>query len=267
MHDTPPAFPATEPAGVEPSTLAATLKRALLAGLAAAVVASIFHLVLTEPVIDRAIELEGALVHAEGRDPQPVVSREAQRVGLASGFLIYGLSSALLFGAAFHLVQRWLPGSSPARRGLLLAAAAYWATALFPFVKYPANPPGVGDAETIAYRQGLYLGFLALSLASVAGAVLIGTYLERSSRMGLGLPVAVVLLAMSAGAAFAFMPSNPDPVLLPEAIVSTFRGLALGGLTLFWVVLGSTFVTLGRTVRQAPRAPLVSRLPRGPAAS
>ena len=30
-------------------------------------------------------------------------------------------------------------------------------------IKYPANPPAVGDPETIYYRQSLYVGYLAIS--------------------------------------------------------------------------------------------------------
>lgn len=39
---------------------------------------------------------------------------------------------------------------------------------LVPALKYPSNPPAVGDPETVYYRQSLYLaisGFGALGLA------------------------------------------------------------------------------------------------------
>ena len=36
--------------------------------------------------------------------------------------------------------------------------------AIFPFLKYPANPPGVGEPESIGYRQTLYVGFIALAV-------------------------------------------------------------------------------------------------------
>jgi hypothetical protein len=34
---------------------------------------------------------------------------------------------------------------------------------LVPALKYPANPPAVGDPETIYYRQTLYVIFIAIS--------------------------------------------------------------------------------------------------------
>ena len=42
-----------------PLTFGTILKAALIAGLAAGLTAALFHLVFTEPLIDRAIALEG----------------------------------------------------------------------------------------------------------------------------------------------------------------------------------------------------------------
>src|SRR5688572_30267300 len=125
---------------------------ALVAGVLAGLAAAAFHFLATESVIDQAINLETLRRQAEGTYEEPMVSRDAQRVGLFVGFVIYGLTWSLMFGAIFHAVQRWLPGVSPLRRGLFLAACAFWSVALFPFLKYPANPPGVGDPETITMR-------------------------------------------------------------------------------------------------------------------
>jgi predicted cobalt transporter CbtA len=213
------------------ATLAAVLRAALLAGVVAALTAAVFHYVATEPVIDQAIALEEQL-HPAAAHQEPVLSRETQRVGLFIGFLGYGLSLSLLFAVGYHAAQRWLPGRGFAAKGAFLALAVYWAVCLFPFAKYPANPPGVGDPETIGYRQILYFGFLALSLAATALAIALG----RSSRWR-GVAVLVVIGA----AAYAAMPPNPDPVRMPADLMLSFRGLSLAGLTLFWVVFGGVF--------------------------
>ena len=34
---------------------------------------------------------------------------------------------------------------------------------MIPFFKYPANPPTVGDGETVVLRSILYLSFIAIS--------------------------------------------------------------------------------------------------------
>jgi len=42
----------------------------------------------------------------------------------------------------------------------LLALAAFITIALVPMLKYPANPPAVGNPDTIGPRTGLYLSML-----------------------------------------------------------------------------------------------------------
>lgn len=227
-------------------TLSSALKRALLAGLAAAFVVSIFHLIVTEPVIDRAIGLEEQLSPSHG-EAQPVVTREVQKGGLVLGLVIYGAIWALLFGVVYHLTQGWLPASTAWGRGLLLAIMGYLAVALLPFLKYPANPPGVGDPETITYRQGLYIVLLVLSVAGVWLAAAIARIVRQ--RMGqdlMGWLAAIGFVVVFAGVVFALLPANPDPVHMPEAVLTPFRMFSLVGLTLFWLVLGTTFAGLTR---------------------
>src|SRR5262249_2376715 len=42
---------------------------------------------------------------------------------------------------------------------------------LIPNLKYPANPPSVGEPGTIGVRTALYFGMIALSLAAMIAAV------------------------------------------------------------------------------------------------
>jgi predicted cobalt transporter CbtA len=214
-------------------SLGSVMRAALLAGVAAGLAAAVFHFLLTEPIIDRAITLETLRHQAEGTYEEPMVSRGAQQVGLFVGFLLLGLTWSLLLGAAYHITQRWLPAWSKLKRGVLLAGLAWWAVALLPGLKYPANPPGVGDPDTIGYRQALYLGFLGLSVVStiVAGVV---AY-RRGWRIGLAV-LAVVSLVV-----FVAMPANPDPVSMPADIVTPFRALSVVGLAIFWAVMGLLF--------------------------
>jgi Probable cobalt transporter subunit (CbtA) len=227
-------------------SLGAVLRAALLAGIAAGLVAAAFHFVATEAVIDAAINLEGQADHTL---EESIVSRELQKGGLFLGFLIYGLTWSLLFGAVFQVAQRWLPGSTHFRRGVFLAAAAFWSVALFPFLKYPANPPGVGDPETITFRQATYLLMLALSVLGTA----LGVALAR--RRGWGL--ASAFLAVFSMAVYFVLPGTTDPIALPAGLVSTFRALSLVGLAVFWAALGLIFGLLLQ--RQDARVELRSR--------
>jgi predicted cobalt transporter CbtA len=220
-------------------SLGTILKAVLIAGIAAGLTAAIFHLLVTEPLIDQAIALEEQR-QAPGEHEEPVVSRSAQKGGLVLGFLIYGLVWSLLLALAYHLARRWLPAVDARWQRLLLAFAAFWAVALFPFLKYPANPPGVGDPETIVHRQALYLAALVLSLL---GSVL-ALWLARRAQGAGGWILALAVLVGFSAVLYAVLPNNPDPVELPAELVARFRALSLIGLTLFWAVFGTLFALL-----------------------
>ena len=211
------------------------LRAALLAGLFAALVTAGFHWLFTEPIIDRAVAIEAqSSSHVE----EPVVGRPMQKFGLLVGFLLYGLAWGTLFGALVYALGPQLArGNRQAYFALALALG--WSVALFPLLKYPANPPGVGAAATIGYRQELFLIAIALALAGMVAALLAHKWLGRAGRRTTGLVVsayAVYLVAV-----YAALPQNPDPVKLDAAIVHTFRLLSFAGQLLFWTALGGAF--------------------------
>ena len=242
-------------------SLGTILKAALIAGLAAGLTVAIFHAVATEPLIDRAIALEQEQEEAGGQHEQPIVSRQAQKGGLFVGFVLYGLVWSSLLGVVYHAARRWLPARDGRGQRLLLALAAYWAIGLFPLLKYPANPPGVGDPETIGYRQLLYVAALALSALGTAVALA----LARRPLGGVGWrsqgrrwAQALGFLAVFSAILFVLLPANPDAVEMPLGLVVRFRLLSALGLTLFWAVLGVLFALL---LRSGPR----ERIPSGAA--
>lgn len=229
------------------------LKAAVIAGVLAGLLVAGFHFAFTEYVIDQAIAIEESKSPAGTPAEEPVVSRPVQRAGLFVGYLIYGLSWSLLFAVAFYLLQKRLPATTAPRRGLLLAFAAYWAVALLPFLKYPANPPGVGEPETIAYRQAMYLAILMLGILSAAVALSLGRWLAGTGRPAWASWATGIAIATASGALlFAGMPNSPDTVQMPPWIVSSFRTLSLVGATLFWIILGAGFALL---INRANRDP------------
>ena len=228
------------------------LGSAVIAGLVAGALASAFHALLTEPVIDRAIaaEAERAAAQPGHAHEVPVVGRAGQKVGLVAGLLLYGLTWGLLIGVGLHLTRGWAPpGWSLGRRGLVVAGLAGWSAALFPFLKYPANPPGVGEAGTIGYRQALYVGFIALA---VLGVVLAASLRRHRPGAGTGAWIApVALYLVWALGIYALMPPSPDPVELSEAIVRPFRALSFSGLVVFWAGFALALAYLGRERAEA----------------
>lgn len=234
------------------TSLGSVLKAAIIAGLLAGAAAAGFHSLLIEPLIDRAIQVEERLGQERGEvAKEPLVSRQTQRLGLVVGLLLYGATWGLLFGVVFNFTRGWQPAAwSPSRRGLLLAALASWSVAVFPFLKYPANPPGVGDPMTIGYRQVLYWGFIGLSVMGTAFAVGLNRLLNRlarSSALGrVSWLLALTLYALYSAGVYGALPGNPDAVRMPAQLVWTFRVISLAGLVLFWGVLGAMFGWLSR---------------------
>ena len=222
---------------------------ALIAGVLAGLAVGIFHLIGTEPVIQQAIDLEDMLSQAAGQPSGPeLVSRSAQRIGLIIGFLLYGAVWGLIFGLIYWFLRGRMSGRHARRQTLGLALVGYWVLGIFPLLKYPANPPGVGDPATIGYRQGLYFSFLALSLI---GALLVSLVYRDLGRVGqswqrpsVRVPIVAIFSLMYAGALTLLMPDNPDPVPMPPQLVARFRWLSMAGITVFWLVLGGTFVLL-----------------------
>jgi predicted cobalt transporter CbtA len=182
----------------------------------------------------------------------PIVSRMFQKTGgLLIGYLFYGTTWALIFTLVFFPLQSRLARFGPWRGALLLAELVWWAIILVPFIKYPANPPAVGDPETIGYRQSIYLTLLVLSAGSTALVVWFGGRLARRWRRPTWLVIGAGLLVVGA-ALIVLMPPNPDPITAPADLVLNFRLRSLLGLTLFWAIFGAAFGWLAR--RNARRA-------------
>jgi predicted cobalt transporter CbtA len=228
-------------------TLGSILKASVVAGLVAGAIVSGFHTLLIEPVIERAIALEEQHSQSHGgAHAEPVVDRPTQRWGLVLGFIVYGAIWGLLLGVFLYLTQDWRPTTwSLVRYGVVLAVLLGWSVAWLPFLKYPANPPGVGDAETVGYRQALYVGFIGLSVVGTAMALGLFRLLDRPAgasapgrSRGLWVIAGYVIYTAAIYAAF---PANPDPVEMPADLVRTFRLIAFAGLIVFWISFAGVF--------------------------
>jgi hypothetical protein len=159
--------------------------RGFAAGALGGLLAFAFGRVVAEPLIQRAIDYasgrdaaENALRRATGLaaaapDPE-LFSRTLQRnLGLGVGMVLFGIAMGGLFAVAYVLATRGMRTTvRPRTVALAIAAAGFAGVFLLPFLKYPANPPGVGHPETIHARGLLYLAMVGISVASVIAAVL-----------------------------------------------------------------------------------------------
>ncbi|MBI2361664.1 MAG: CbtA family protein [Deltaproteobacteria bacterium] len=230
--------------------LAQILKAAVLAGLIAGALTAAFHFFLTEPVIDRAIAIEGQ-ARAAGKMPveKPPVSRSGQRLGLIAGFLLYGAIWGLVLGLLSRFTRGLTPTWSDSARALLLALVLGWSVAIYPFLKYPANPPGVGDPETIGYRQELFLTSIGLALLGAILALILKSYLPRTAR--LAWPITAVIYVAILAAVFAALPMVSEQSHIPAELIREFRALSLVGHLIFWGVMAGVFVWLRRNASRS----------------
>ncbi|MBM2825984.1 MAG: hypothetical protein HW403_48 [Dehalococcoidia bacterium] len=234
------------------------LTRSLLAGLVAGAILAIFHLAFTEPVIDMAIGYESALGGMSAPDaPAPThadVSRSVQRVGLVVGFVAYGVFLGALFGAAYYVSRRLRVIDGAKGNGAVMGAMAYWAVALIPFLRYPANPPAVGDPESIGQRQALFLSVMGLALVGVALTLAMKALLSSrgalAGRQPLQWAVCLAGYGLYSLGLYLAMPPNPDSIPIPMDVVTSFRALSMIGLTIFWATMTAVFLWMQRRERQ-----------------
>ena len=132
------------------------LKTAVVVGLIAGLIVGGLHNIVTVPVIEEAIALEeaAALAAGEADAGEPLVSLGAQRVGLALGQGIFGVVVGALFAGFTYVVRRFVAPDHARLAAIVAGVVGLWAISLLPALRYPANPPGVGEADSLAWRQG-----------------------------------------------------------------------------------------------------------------
>ena len=243
------ALPATEAA----DGMLTALRRGVLAGAVGGLLAGLFGFLLAEPVMDRAVRLESARLMAAGDHTAVLFDRHTQHVGFVVATLLTGVALGVLYGVVAGLLTRGHAGPPPGeswRRACQLGGAAFFALTLVPFLRYPANPPGVGDSGTIEQRSRLYLLSIVVGLVGAFTASLLARNLAGRSSATRQLAVSGVLVAT---VALTFvLPADTDPLTVPAGLLWTFRLLSLGTLMLLWAGLSATYGLLAeRAVAQA----------------
>jgi predicted cobalt transporter CbtA len=227
----------------------------LLAGAIAGTILGAINQVVVEPYIDHAIELELLQQNTTAQSGQVITNpaefaayRFWQKGGEIIAGTILGLSIGSLYGIVFAYTRGSISGTNNNKKKALIVAGIMWLVLfLMPALKYPPNPPAVGNPETIYYRQSLYVAFLAISGFSALGlAFLYRKMMVASSnntkKKAIIIPSAVYA-AIMAGAYLA-MPTNPDPINAPIDLVIGFRITSAITISMFWAVLGVIFGAL-----------------------
>jgi predicted cobalt transporter CbtA len=254
------------------------LIRGMIAGCVAGLVCFGVAKVFGEPQVDQAIafeeqhadaeapaahdhdavasEGEAAAAHQHGGEEE-LVSRETQSTtGLLTGVAVYGAAMGGLFALAFAFLYGRVGDLSPRLLALLLALAAFAAVYYVPSLKYPANPPAVGDGNTISYRTGLYLLMMLISLGAMVFAVGLARRLSAgygaltATLIGIGAFAAIIVIAQ-----LVLPDINEVPGDFPAMVLWKFRMASLGMQAILWGTLGLVFGVLAeRLLHAAPAA-------------
>jgi len=210
----------------------------LVSGFSAGTIHGLVNLIIVEPFLDEAIGIETQNLFASGEaQDTPEFWQEFntyrmwQKGGqvLAGGIL--GLSIGALFGLVFAYSRHVLPGQNHVKKALVLAGIMWFTLYFIPFLKYPANPPTVGDPNTIILRTLLYVGFMALSGLGALGFYRISKKMHKSKRFAIPIGYALYIIA-----AFILMPESPDEVVAPTNLLNGFRIVSASTVTMYWIV-------------------------------
>lgn len=229
------------------------MPRILVIGIVAGIISGLlvggFHNLFTVPVMERAIALEeerssqAGTVSAGAEEGDTPVSLGVQRLGMVIGTAIYGLVLGVVFAGGFELLRRAKPHWNVIALAATVGVLGFWAVSLFPFMKYPANPPGVGQETTLLSRQLFQVLFIVLSAGAIAAGLAalskIGSL--RLQSLGGAQVAAGLLLVYGVFAAIIFLafPGNPDPAPVPLDLLELFRALTMVGQFLLWAFLAA----------------------------
>jgi predicted cobalt transporter CbtA len=239
------------------------IARGLLAGALAAVLAFVFARIFVEPVIGHAIDYEngrgdaGAAMGAHEHAMEVFTRGVQANIGMGFGVLAFAVAMGALFAVAFVVAYRRIGALGPRALALLMAAGAFGAIYLVPSLKYPANPPSIGNPETIGDRSGLYLLMVLASLVLAATALWLGRRLApRLGAWGAAFAAAGAYL-VAVGVVMVVLPpvaETPKPLRdasgtivypgFPADDLYHFRLYSVGTQFVLWATIGVVFAVL-----------------------
>lgn len=212
----------------------------LVSGAFAGFIHGTVNFAIVEPYLDQAIGIENQNLFASGEEedtPEFWVAYEGYRVWQKSGQIlagvILGMSVGSLFGIVFAFSKNALPGNNIVKKSIILSGMMWVTLYIIPFLKYPANPPTVGDGETVVLRAILYLSFIAISGLGAVAFYKLSKKFQNKKKL-----VSLLGYAVFISVVFLVMPENPDEITAPMNLVNEFRIMSVLGVTSFWVSIG-----------------------------
>lgn len=236
--------------------------RGLIVGIVAGLLAFGWAKLFGEPAVETAISFESAQEEskaaaavAAGKPAPPdepvLFSRTVQSgLGLLTGMVITGAGLGCLFAILFAFANGRMGRLGPAPTSALLAFFGLLSVYIVPALKYPANPPSVGEPDTIKYRTGLYFLMMAISIASTLGALRLRRALVYRYGSWNGSLLALGAYLVVIAAVFVLLPAvNEVPATFPAVTLWDFRIASLGIQTVLWGSIGVLFGYVGSRSR------------------
>jgi hypothetical protein len=236
------------------------LIRGMLVGVLAGLLVFAFARFFGEPSVDRAITFETAMDAAKraadtqkgmhdmpGMEAEPaLVSRGVQAsFGLLTGVVVYGAALGGLFALTFAVAYGRMGRLGARPVAALLAAGAFVALYLVPSLKYPANPPSVGEPATIGLRTGLFFLMLLISVVAMVVAVIARQRLpSRADAWSATLIAGAGYLLVVITAGLLLPAVNEVPEGFPATVLWQFRMASFGMQAILWTTIGLLFGAL-----------------------
>jgi hypothetical protein len=268
--------------------------RGLLAGAVGGLLAFVFARIFAEPQIQAAIDYEEGRAHAqqaidraagtamEHAHADPFSRAVQGNVGIGVALIFFGVAMGALFAVAYAICLGRTGRVRPGPLALLVAGGCFAALYFVPFLKYPANPPAVGNGDTIGPRSGFYLLMVISSVLFLVLTVWLGRRLQprfgtwNATLIAAGVFIAATTLLMLVLPSFGELPANealhqatetPPPLTdpsgtivypaFPADVLYDFRLYSLGAQLILWTAIGLVFAPLAdRLLRPAQARPI-----------
>ncbi|CCD39600.1 Predicted cobalt transporter CbtA [Candidatus Paraburkholderia kirkii UZHbot1] len=235
------------------------LIRGMIAGLVAGLIGFAFARGFGETSVARAIAFEEQHEHAEAAHPHDhgdaeLVSRDTQAgLGLLTGVAVFGTALGGLFSLVFAFAYGRLGPLRARGTSALLALFGFVSVAIVPFLKYPPNPPAVGNPETIGPRTALFFGMVAISIAAAVFAVRLQRRIQaRHGAWNAALIAGATYIVVVVIAQVALPAVDEVPADFSASLLWNFRLAAIGIQALIWTTLGLVFSALAARELERP---------------
>jgi predicted cobalt transporter CbtA len=248
------------------------LIRGMIAGLVAGLIGFGFARAFGEPSVARAIAFEeqhehaqaphehdhadasATAAHSHDHGDEELVSRDTQAgLGLLTGVAVFGTALGGLFSLVLAFAYGRLGALHARGTSALLALFGFVSVAIVPFLKYPPNPPAVGNPETIGPRTALFFGMVAISIAAAVFAVRLQRRIQarhggwNATLIGAAAYIVVIVVAQVA------LPRIDEvPAEFSASLLWNFRLAAIGIQALIWAALGLVFGALAARELERP---------------